>query len=149
MALVDANVQWRLAPLVASVQVCATSVKQLDHLWLVTKRRVVHGPVSILVLDLHVDVILHEDLDEFDMAVLGCCLERSVTGKHAVNLATPTNKQNLFIDEKIISVENKLKSGAEIIIRSNVKECSECLYLNVPTIRASLRGSFGCIRSSK
>lgn len=50
VALVDGDVQRRLAPFVARVQVGARVRQQLHHRRLVAEGRVVHGPVAVLVL---------------------------------------------------------------------------------------------------
>lgn len=50
VALVDAYVQRGLAPLVSGVEVCAASVQQLNHCWLVAERGVVHSTVAVFIL---------------------------------------------------------------------------------------------------
>lgn len=51
VALVDGYVQWRLPPLVSGIQVCSTPLQHLDDGALITKCCVVHGPVSVFVLN--------------------------------------------------------------------------------------------------
>lgn len=63
VALVDGDVQWGLAALVAGIQVGASPLEDLDDGALVPKGRVVHGAVTILILEKdqeHDDV--YEDL---------------------------------------------------------------------------------------
>ena len=50
VSLVDANVQWRLAPLVTSVEVGTAALQHSYHLRFVAKRCVMHCAVTILVL---------------------------------------------------------------------------------------------------
>ena len=85
VALVDADVERRLATLVAHVEVCAPALQQLDDFRLVTERRVVHGAVTVLVLDLEVDAAAHEDLDHLRVPVLRRRLQRRVAREHAVH----------------------------------------------------------------
>jgi len=51
VTFIDANVQRCLTPLVTSIQISTATLKNTNHFRLVTKRRVMDSPVTILVLD--------------------------------------------------------------------------------------------------
>ena len=57
--LVDANVQLRLASLVAYVEICAAAMQELDDFRFVTERCVMNCAVAIFVLNLEVDRTSH------------------------------------------------------------------------------------------
>jgi hypothetical protein len=50
MSLVDSNVERSLSTLIASIQICAGMCQQFHHTWLITKCRVMHRTITILVL---------------------------------------------------------------------------------------------------
>ena len=48
--LVDPDVERSLTSFVSSVQICTAAVQELDHLRLVSERRVVHRSITVFVL---------------------------------------------------------------------------------------------------
>lgn len=58
VALVDSDVQWRLTALVPGVEVGAAPLEHLDDGALVSEGRMVHSPVTILVLKMGVVMVV-------------------------------------------------------------------------------------------
>lgn len=83
VTLVDCDVQRRLSAFVSGVEVSAASVQDLDDGAFITKRGVMHGPVSVLILK---ETIHLNFTNRLDNLLIACTLLSSyITHNAALN----------------------------------------------------------------
>lgn len=86
MSLINSNMQSGLSPLISSIQICTCTSQHLHDRGLIAEGRVVNGAISILILQLDVRVVIQQNSDHFQVAVLAGGLQRRVAGKDAVDV---------------------------------------------------------------
>lgn len=103
MSLINTDMQRRLPPLVARVQVGAGVGQQLHDGRLVAEGGVMDRPVPVLILDLHVGVETQQHRDHLQVAVLAGRLQGGVAGEDAVHVGADAGARGIALLEHLLA----------------------------------------------